>query len=413
MNSEKKVATSEQRDRILQALEELLEIAPSDTPTAMEQAAQCVSELTRSDKVDVFLLEPSTQSLVAVGTSDSPLARRQKALGLDRLLLANAGRTVEVFRTGKTWFHAHQDEDPGELTGLKEGLAIRSHLSVLLEVGGERRGVLDAQSCTPDFFTAADVGLLESAARWVGMVIHRVELGEALAKASVEQGRRSAAEELITLLAHHLGNLISPIRIRLELILRRATREGAAEHLRDAEAASQSLQELSQLMADLLDMGRLEQGLFNLTLLPTDLVALAEEVARLATTPGKQVQLTGVPELVVQADTARIRQALEHLVANARQHSPAGLPVLLDVQVEQRADGAWARVSVKDQGVGIPPDVVPRIFQRVTERPGSTVSGLGLYLVRGIVEAHRGELQVRSQPGKGTTFVLGLPVTRK
>ena len=82
MTSEKKERTPEQRDRMLQALEELLEITPTDVESAMGRVAQCVIELTRADKVDVFLFEPSTTSLVAVGTSDSPLGRKQKALGL-------------------------------------------------------------------------------------------------------------------------------------------------------------------------------------------------------------------------------------------------------------------------------------------------------------------------------------------
>lgn len=410
MAFERKEGTPEQRDRILQALEELLEIAPTDTQSAMNQAADCIIELTRADKVDVFLLEPPTTTLVAVGTSDSPLSRKQVSLGLNRLPLANGGRTVEVFQTGRTWHHNRQDEDPGELTGIKQGLQVRSRIGVIIEVGGERRGVLDVQSCTPDFFNADDVRFLETVARWVGAVIHRVELNEALTKAAVEQGRHAAAEELITILAHDMGNHLVPIRMRLELIHRRAKRERATEYLRDAEAAEQSLKALSRLISDLLDVGRLEQGLFTLARLPVDLAAIAEEVGRAASTPGREIQLTGMQELVVLADPNRIRQALENLVANARKHSPAGLPIIVDVNREQRQDGPWALVSVKDQGPGIPPELMPRLFERFARGPGSTGLGLGLYLVRSIAEAHEGSLTVHSEPGKGALFVLALPI---
>lgn len=413
MASEKKEGTSEQRDRMLQALEELLEIAPTDSQSAMNQVAQCVIELTRADKVDVFLFEPSTTTLVAVGTSDSPMSRKEKSLGLDRLALANGGRTVEVFQTGRTWHHPRQDEDPGELLGLVNGLGIRSHIAVLIEVGSQRRGVLDVQSATPDLFTADDVRFLETMARWVGAVVHRIELSEALTKAAVERGRHSAAEELITILAHDMSNHLVPIRIRLELIHRRAARERATEYLRDAEAAEQSLKALNRLISDLMDVGRLEQGLFTLERYPVDLVALSEEVGKLATTPGKEVRLTGMQELVVQADPNRLRQALENLVANAQKHSPAGLPVLVDVNREQRENGAWALVSVKDQGPGIAPEVMPRLFERFSKGPGSKGLGLGLYLVRSIAEAHGGTLTVQSELGKGALFVLALPIAEE
>jgi two-component system OmpR family sensor kinase len=413
MASEKKERKREQRDRILQALEELLSINPTDVGSAMNQVAQYVIELTRADKVDVFLFEPSSTSLVAIGTSDTPLGRKQKALGLDRLPLANGGRTVEVFQTGKTWHHPHQDEDPGELPGIKHGLGVRSHIGVLITVGDKPRGVLDIHSRTPDFFTADDVRFLETAAQWVGVVAHRVELSEALTKAAMEQGRRAAAEELITILAHDMSHHLIPIRIRLDLIHRRATREQASEYQRDAEAAEQSLKVLGQLISDLLDVGRLEQGLFNLAQYPVDLVALSEEVARLATTPGNEVQLIGVQELVVQADPGRLRQALENLVANAQKHSPASLPVIVNVNREQREDGPWALVSVKDQGSGIAPEVMPRLFERFSKGPGSKGLGLGLYLVRSIAEAHGGTLTVQTEPGKGSLFVLALPISEE
>jgi signal transduction histidine kinase len=409
MPFEMKEGIPERRDRMLQALERLLEVYPTDARTAMNQAAQCISELTRADKVDIFLFEPSSTSLVAVGTSDTPMGRKQVALGLNRLPIANGGRTVQVFQTGKTWVHTRQDEDPEELVGVKNGLGVRSHVGVLIEIGGERRGVLDTQSSQPDFFTAEDVRFLEMVARWVGAVIHRVELNEALTKAALEQGRRVAADELITILAHDLSNHLVPIRIRLELILRRATREKSMEYQRDAEAALRGLDALRRLISDLMDVGRLEQGLFGVVRYPLDLVALAEEVARTGSTPGNAVQVTGLPELVVQADSNRIRQALENLVANALKHSPAGLPVVIHVDREQRADGSWAQVEVKDQGPGIPPELMPRIFERFTKGRGSKGLGLGLYLVRSIAEAHGGTLTVRSEPGKGACFTLALP----
>jgi signal transduction histidine kinase len=394
---------------MLHALEGLLAILPSDSYSTMNQAAQFISEFTRADKVDIFLFEPSSTSLVAVGTSNTPMGRKQIALGLNRLPLANGGRTAEVFQTGKTWFHNRQDEDPGELPGLRHELGVRSSIGVPLEVGGERRGVLGVQSAQPDFFTPEDVRFLEMVARWVSTLVHQVELSEALTKAAREQGRRMAADELITVLAHDLGNHLIPIRIRLEMILRRASREKAAEYQRDAEAAQQALDALRRIISDLMDVGRLEQGLFTVMRYPMDLAALAEEVARTSSTPGNTVQHTGLLELVVQADPNRLRQALENLVSNALKHSPAGRPVVIHVERQQRPDGSWAQVEVRDQGPGIAPELIPRIFERFVKGPGSTGLGLGLYLVQRIAEAHGGTLTVHSEPGKGARFTLALP----
>jgi two-component system, OmpR family, sensor kinase len=316
---------------------------------------------------------------------------------------------VEVFQTGKTWFHNRQDEDPGELPGVKNELGVRSNIGVLLEIGGERRGVLGVQSGHPDFFTPEDVRFLEMVARWVSTMIRQVELSEALRKAAVEQGRRIAADELITVLAHDLGNHLIPIRIRLEMILRRASREKSAEHLRDAEAAQQALDALRRLISDLMDVGKLEQGLFTVVRYPMDLAALAEEVARTASTPVNAVQHTGLAELVVQADPNRLRQALENLVSNALKHSPPGQPVVIHVQRQKRPDGSWAQVEVRDRGPGISPELMPRLFERFVKGPGSTGLGLGLYLVRRIAETHEGTLTVHSEPGKGACFTLALP----
>jgi signal transduction histidine kinase len=394
---------------MLRALEGLLAILPTDARGVMNQAALCLSELLRADKVDIFLFDPSSTSLVAVGTSDTPMGRKQVALGLNRLPLANGGRMAEVFQTGKPWFHPRQDEDPGELPGVRNELGVRSSIGVLIEIGGQRRGVLGVQSAQRDYFTEEDVRFLEMVAHWVATMIHQVELSEAVRKAAVEQGRRMAADELITVLAHDLGNHLIPIRIRLEMILRRATREKAVENVRDAEAAQQALDVLRRIISDLMDVGRLEQGLFTVMRYPMDLAALAEEVARTASTPGHTLQHTGLTELVVQADPNRLRQALENLVSNALKHSPAGRPVVIHVERQQRPDGSWALVEVRDQGPGIAPELIPQLFERFVKGPGSTGLGLGLYLVRRIAEAHGGTLTVHSEPGKGARFTLALP----
>ncbi|MDY7231428.1 GAF domain-containing sensor histidine kinase [Hyalangium rubrum] len=401
------------RERLWHTLEQLLALPAAELRPTLDRAAQLIGDILRADKVDVFVLEPQTQTLVALGVSDTPMGRQQKRLGLDRLQLANRGRVVEVFETGKPWHTGHQDEDPEELPGIKFGLGIRSAIAAAIELGGVRRGVLECSSAQPDFFSLDDLRFVETVARWLGMVAHRAELVEQLTRSAAEQGRRAAADELITVFAHDMGNHLFSLRTRIELIHKRAERENATNYLRDALAASRVLEALTRLTSDLLDVGRLDQGLFALRSQPVDLVRLVEEVAAAATSPRTEVQRRGPEELVVVADPERLRQALSNLVANALKHSPAGLPVVVEALRQVRDDGTWAVLIVSDQGPGIAPHLLPRLFERFSRGPGSSGLGLGLYLARQIAIAHGGTLEVHSAPGKGARFELAFPVDRE
>ncbi|RKH11025.1 GAF domain-containing protein [Corallococcus sp. CA047B] len=400
----------ETTDARLQALERLLALPAAELQPTLNTVGQIISELTHAEKVDVFLLEPSTQSLVAFGTSDTPMSRLQKALGLDRLQLANGGRAVQVYETGEPFMTGRQEEDPEELPGIKHRLGVRSSLLVPLPIGMEIRGVVGVASARNDFFTDRDLRFLQAVARWAGMVAHRVELTRELTNLAVKQARRAAAEELVTVLAHDMANYLLPLQARIQLIQRRARRNQDLEDLRDADGAASSLRSLTRLIRDLLDVGRLDQGLFTLRPQPVDVAGLARELAATANTPEHHpVHYRGPEEKVLIADPERLRQALENLVANALKHSPQGLPVVLDVRTQQRQEGTWARISVIDEGPGIPPEQLPTLFERFARGPGSTGLGIGLFLARRIAEAHGGTLEVSSKPGEGTRFELALP----
>lgn len=377
----------------------------------MRGASDLLSAALGADKVDVFLYEAPSHTLVAVGTSETAMGRRQHALGLDRLPLANGGRTVEVYQRGAPYRDGHVDADPGELLGIRQGLGVRSSIGVPLAVGGERRGVLLVASATAARFTERDATFLGAVVRWVGAVAERAELVEALTRAAAERGQRLAAEELVTVLAHDLRNHLTPLRGRLALLHRRAQREQHPANLRDAAEAFATVERLESMVGELLDVARLEQGLFALERQPTDLTVLAAEAAARLQTPETPVAVEAPPELVVAVDPARVRQALENLLANAVAHSPAGSTVTLSLGEEARGDGPWAWVTVADRGPGIAPAQLPRLFTRFASGPDSTGLGLGLYLAHEIVRAHGGELRVQSEPHQGSQFTLTLPCT--
>jgi signal transduction histidine kinase len=286
---------------------------------------------------------------------------------------------------------------------------VRSAIAVVLAVGGECRGVVQADSATPEHFTQRDLAFLEAVAGWLGLIAQRAELIEQLTAQAAEQGRRAAADELITVLAHDLRNHLTPLKGRIDLLRRRAGRENRPADLADAEAAATALARLNRLIGDLLDVGRLEQGIFTVSPQPVDLAALAHDAA--ATLRGGKIgiRVQTPEEVVCQVDPDRFRQALENLLANAVKHSPAGGAVTLQVATLARGGDQAAVITVADEGPGIPPELLPRLFERFTAGPGSTGLGLGLYLASRIAAAHGGTLTVDSAPGHGARFALSLP----
>src|SRR5918998_6861381 len=191
-------------DRQFRTLERLLAIQATDLKAALTEASQLVAWVLSADKVDVFLHDPTIETLVAVGTSDTPMGRQQHALGLNRLPLANGGRAVEVYQTGRPHRNGRVDQDPGELLGVREALGVRSTLAVPLDVAGARRGVLQACSGQPERFDEGDLAFLAAVAGWVGMAAHRAELVEHPTPEAAPPARRGTAHELIAPLAPDL-----------------------------------------------------------------------------------------------------------------------------------------------------------------------------------------------------------------
>jgi signal transduction histidine kinase/DNA-binding CsgD family transcriptional regulator len=395
------------QNRLLGTLQRLLEIHPLDMDSALDSATVAVAEALGAEKVDAFLYDPTTTTLVARGTSPTPLGRKQHGLGLHLLPVANGGRMVEVYQTGTPRRSGRVDRDRQELRGIRVELGVRSDITVPLEVRGERRGVLSAVSTTPEFFSEGDLQFLATVSRWVGMVAHRAELVEAAEAEAAARGRRTAAEELITVLAHDFRNFLTPLRGRLELLGRRASRDGHERYVRDAEEMIRSVDRLDRMVRDLLDTARLDQGLFGLLRRPVDLVELATQTAADFAATSESIEVrTGVDELVVFADPSRMRQVLENLLANALKVQPPDQRVV----VELGARPPWASIAVIDRGPGVPPDVVPKLFERFAPGTGSVGLGLGLYLARGIVIAHGGKIDLESSPRAGTKFVVRLPL---
>jgi signal transduction histidine kinase len=398
---------------MLATLQRLLEIPAADLPAALTHAANAIAESLNADKVDAFLYDEPRDSLVAVGASTQPLSSLQKKLGLDVVPVSNGGRVVWVYAKGEVFRSGRLQDDAEELRGVKEGLRVRSALGVPLEIGSRRRGVLMVASLEADFFSEADEAFARSAALWVGMVAHRAELVAEIEHNALEQGRRAAADELVTVLAHDLRNYLAPITGRLYLLRHTAETNGDRQGLEHVQAACRGVARLGALISNLLDVARLDRGLFELDSEPVDLVELVRELASALGTIDHDIIVRPSEAVIVAADPGRLRQCIDNLLANAIAHSPDSAPVHVFVSEVEGEGRSWGKVEVVDEGPGIPEELRSRLFDRfATGRASEGGLGLGLYIARRIAAAHGGDLAAEVPDGRGARFVLRVPLYR-
>jgi len=397
----------DRRERgLLELLQRLLDLPALDVASALTSAATYVADWLPCDKVDVFLLDPARSSLVALGTSQTPLGARQKELGLDVLPLANGGRLVESFKAQVSYRTGRADLDSLELIGVVRDLGVRSSLSAPVSVGGSMRGALSAVSQAPECFSAEDLQLLEVVAGWVGALTHRAELVTKVREEESARARMTTAEQIITVLSHDIRNHLNPLSGRL-LLLQQQLRRGEQVKPGALDPALAAVRRLIRLTNSWLDLSRLDQDLFEPELEIVELCEVLRDAAAQLATQNVPIEVDAPGDLTVLGDRERLTQAFENVIANGVRHSPAGRP--LRVLVERDVGRNSARVRVIDEGPGVPPDLTPHLFERfVSTRPNRGI-GLGLYLAERVMAAHGGSLRVQSELGAGACFEFELP----
>jgi PAS domain S-box-containing protein len=222
-------------------------------------------------------------------------------------------------------------------------------------------------------------------------------------------------DEFLATLAHELRNPLAPIRTGLQL-LQVAQAEDARR--RAYEMMERQVLHLVRLVDDLLDVSRVSQGKILLRKDRVDLRAVlgeAVESSRPAIDAARHALTLRVPDetLVVEADRTRLVQVFGNLLNNAAKYTPAGGAI----RVEADRAGPEAVVRVRDTGVGIPPEMLPRVFDLFAQAASSLEQsqgglGIGLTLVQRLVAMHGGTVEAHSDgPGRGSEFVVRLPMT--
>jgi signal transduction histidine kinase/ActR/RegA family two-component response regulator len=222
---------------------------------------------------------------------------------------------------------------------------------------------------------------------------------------ALEQARQAgrAKDEFLAVLGHELRNPLAPIVGALDLMDLR----GDAAGRRERGIMRRQLDHLKHLVDDLLDVSRIASGKLRIDVGPVDLAALARDA--IAALPDQPIRLDAPPTLWVAGDAHRLAQVLGNLLSNAARFGSTDTRVVLD------RVGDDARLSVQDNGVGMDPDLAARVFEPFYQAPQPLVRhqglGLGLAIVRRIVELHGGSVHASSDgPGRGSRFDVRVPL---
>jgi PAS domain S-box-containing protein len=315
--------------------------------------------------------------------------------------------TVALHRCPVVASRIQQSSDPK--VQLVRGFGVQAYACNPLLAEGRLYGTLSFASRTRDEFTDEELSFLQAVTHYVTMAYERVRLIQRLREAD----RRK--DEFLATLAHELRNPLAPIRNGLQVMKLAAGNAGAVEQARSMMERQMAV--MVRLIDDLLDVSRITRGKLELRKERVDLASVVQSAIEgsrpLIEASGHRLSVSLPPEPVrLDADQTRLAQVFANLLTNAAKYTERGGQITLTA----RQQGGEVVVAVKDNGIGIAPEHLPRLFEMFSQVDAARERsqgglGIGLALVKGLVEMHEGSVVARSDGlGKGSEFVARLPV---
>ncbi|MCY1005073.1 trifunctional serine/threonine-protein kinase/ATP-binding protein/sensor histidine kinase [Nannocystis pusilla] len=298
--------------------------------------------------------------------------------------------------------------DEGHARLLRE-LGVRTAIVAPLPTGSRILGAITLGSGRPDFhYAAADLDLLVELARRAAMAIDNARLYRQA------QAALRLRDEFLSVASHELRTPMTSLTLALQTIVKPTPTGKPLDPQITSKLLDLAIRQsgrMNRLIGDLLDVSRIETWQLALSLGEVELSGLVREVlARFQpdlARAGSSATIEAPAPVVGRWDRSRLEQVVSNILSNAAKFG-AGAPIEITV----RRLGDVARLTIRDHGLGIDPDRLPKIFDRF-ERGVSAQNygglGLGLYIARKIVEGHCGTIRATSTPGEGTTFIVELP----
>jgi PAS domain S-box-containing protein len=391
--------------------------ARTDFNGALEALAQLGAEVLSECCVLTLLAEESGALEVVAAHHPEPEARqllKSELYGVVKLENSSASR---VLSSGQPLLQARIPQE-GLLERLSPGMrrfveryGLHTSLVVPLRVQGKAIGTLGVSRGQPGQpYTLEDQEFLQELADRAALTIQNVRL----LKTAQEAVR--LRDEFLSVASHELKTPLTPLSLKLQALARMTapgSEPGFTERLmRDVETMRRQVRRLTDLINDLLDVARISGGRLKLQLEAVELPGLVREVVSRfeleAERVGGRIEVGAEEPFAGHWDRLRLEQVVTNLLSNALKYG-AGKPI--HVRVEQQ-DGQ-ARLTVRDEGIGVEPRLRARIFEKferaVSDRHYGGL-GLGLYITRQIVEALGGSIAVESVLHQGATFTVLLPL---
>jgi signal transduction histidine kinase len=398
----------------LHQLSRLFSAADSVDHVAAE-AVRIVNNLLDCKQAALLLYEPESDELIA---HPEAIGMDEGQVGKLRIPLNRPSLIATVFRTDAPMYSNDALNDMWVDEDLRDLLQLTNVLVSPLTTAGTAMGVLLATNIRKGSFDEGDLRFTTLLGGRIASVIESSRARQT-ERQLVQQLREAdqTKSEFVSMLAHELKGPMTTIKGFGEILERQWDSLPDERRTSTLQIMSKEIGRLARLVTDLLDLSRMEAGTLRYDIEPCSLQDIVFNILQIHPSVQKQHEIVsrvgeGVPRILADAD--RVRQVLLNLLTNATRHSPEGTLVTIGADVMVEGDETYVVVGVTDQGIGISIEDRDRVFNKfaMLPKPGwvKKGTGLGLYITKGIVEAHGGRLWVDSEAGRGSTFYFTLRV---